>query len=574
MCGVLGQVCSSGIDQNEFNERRDTLQHRGPDSAGSWFSENREVALGHRRLSLLDLSESGHQPMTNESGSIWLTFNGEIYNYIELRKELERSEHVFRSQSDSEVIIHGYEEWGVGVLSRLKGMFAFGIWDEGLKKMLLARDRFGIKPLYYWHSGSELLFASELKAIVSFSSIIRTVDYSAVADFLTYRYVPSPKTIWKGVSKLPPAHYLEFSVDGSVKSKKYWELTPGDEFIEEDKLVADIDQRILDSVKIHARSDVAVGSFLSSGYDSSALVSYLSQLGFSPSTFSIGFPDWEESEDAIAASTAQDFKLKNYSTTLKPTDLRLLEKLSYYYDEPLADISTIPCFKVAQLAQTQTKAVLSGEGADEIFVGYNWQRELSGISSGQMIPYYANAMAMGLFDDYEIREILSPDLHSQLSDNSNWFYEQNFDTSLSSLKACQVLDIQTFMSELVLTKVDRASMANSLEVRVPFLDHELVERMLSVNESQYYKTHVTKFILHSLIKGRVSQSVLERKKQGFVGPDAYYRKYDWFAMHLRDGELVRSGIIYPPTLERYIEDRDHWRLWKLLVLEMWFRTWV
>lgn len=591
MCGIIGQInFSNQIDEKVFSSMRDSIAHRGPDGFGSWFSEDRKIAFGHRRLSFLDLTESGKQPMCNEDETIWLTFNGEIYNYVELKKELELAGHRFNSTTDSEVIIHGFEQWGKDVVSRMKGMFAFGLWNEKEKKLFLARDRFGIKPLYYYKGNSSFIFASEIKGIVANPEVEREIDFSSMADYLTYRYVPSPKTIWKYIKKLPAANYLEMDLSGNASVNEYWKIHYGNRGMKASDAIEKVDELLMNSVATHIRSDVPVGSFLSGGYDSSAMVYYLSRINYKPQTFSIGFEGWSESEHLYAEMVAQQFGTKHTSTIVGAESLDILENLAGVYDEPLADISIIPTYLVSKAASQNVKAVFSGEGADELFCGYSWHYALSNTNpfvSGLLrlksyftspeknyfVGQYAQAMAMGRFEHDSISTILNPDLQSSVPQFSDWFYADNYKKNISTIKAFQNMDIKCFMGELVLAKIDRASMANSLEVRVPFLDHELYEFVLSLDDSVYFKPGEKKFLLRENIKNHLPQKIMNRQKQGFVGPDSYYMNIDWYSTLLRQGRLLKDQIIRKEELEKLILQKDHWRLWKIAVLEMWYSRW-
>lgn len=600
MCGIVGHLNHySQIDRSEFDLIRDTLKHRGPDGAGTWISGNGKIALGHRRLSFLDLSDDGAQPMSNETEKLWLTFNGEIYNYLELKKELLGHGHVFKSNSDSEVLLHGYEEWGIDeLLSKLIGMFAFGIWDDYEHKLVLARDRFGIKPLYYTHQNNSFLFGSELKAIVSSELISRQVDYSAVADFLCYRYVPSPKTIWRDIKKLEPAHYLIYDFERKEISqhKEYWKLKNNDAKQRQSKIVSKADALLENSIKQHIRSDVPIGAFLSGGYDSSAIVSYLDRLDYPTNTFSIGFDKWNESEHKYAQIVADTFNMPLYTKIADDSNLELLDTLVYHYDEPLADISIIPTYMVSALAAEKHKAVLSGEGADEIFCGYWWQknikyldlynkfghnsikqfakRVIKGYKPIDKMELYEEAMAMGRWTSESLSEILHPSLHKHIPKESNWFYRKHLQEDLSPLKSFQYLDMKTFMGELVLTKIDRASMANSLEVRVPFLDHRLFEYMFQFHEDKYYSHNETKIILKRNIQNSLPKEILNRSKQGFVGPDIFYQNIEWYKINLEEGLLIQNNIISKKGLNTLFSNKSHWHLWKLLILEKWWSKWM
>lgn len=593
MCGILGQISlSTPIEKAIFDAKRDTLQHRGPDDANSWFSENQCIALGHRRLALVDLSASGQQPMCNEDGTLWLTFNGEIYNYIELKNTLQKAGHIFKSNTDSEVLLHGYEEWGIQLLARLKGMFAFGIWDDREKQLFLARDRFGIKPLYYGWLGDQFYFASELKAILHILPQKPSLNKNAICDYLAYRYVPSPKTIWHGLHKLPPAHYLLLDVNKNVKLEKplsYWQLSTERIKVADNEAVETIDFLLSQSIREHLRSDIQIGSFLSGGYDSSALVYYMNRQHYPVKTFSIGFENWEQSEHFYARTVADHLGIKNHACIVGEEQLNLVDKLMYHYDEPIADISIIPTYVVSQLARQHTKAVFSGEGADEIFGGYTWQKDIAPYTkksaykafikhfftkgNNNFVERYAHAMAMGRFTNKNLAEYLHPDYHEFISNNSEWFYAQHYQPFQHPLKSFQYLDIKTFMGELVLTKIDRASMAHSLEVRVPFLDHELVEYLYNLHEVVYYKPEFTKYLLFQNIKNALPPAILQRKKQGFVGPDRYYMNINWYANQLINGKIIQENIIKNAGLHQLIKEKDHWRLWKLLILEKWLQVW-
>ena len=591
MCGITGQInFKKQVDENIFSAMRDTLAHRGPDGFGSWFSADRKIAFGHRRLTLLDLTENGKQPMTNEDGTLWLTFNGEIYNYIELKKELESAGHKFKSTTDTEIIIHGFEQWGSGVVNKLKGMFAFGLWNDNTKKLFLARDRVGIKPLYYYQSNECFIFASEIKAIIENPTVAREIDFSSMSDYLTYRYVPSPKTIWKNIKKLPAAHFLELDFAGNEHISEYWKIQFGSKRISEKKAIEQVDELMLNSIATHIRCDVQVGSFLSGGYDSSAMVYYLSRLNYKSQTFSIGFEDWKESEHHYAEIVANHFGTQHTSTLVGAESLDILEKLASVYDEPLADISIIPTYLVSKAAAQKVKTVLSGEGADELFCGYSWHSALSNTNpfvsnllrlksfftkpeNNYFVGQYAQAMAMGRFENKNISELLNADLNAHIPEYSDWFYSKQYNRDVSTIKSFQKMDIKCFMGELVLAKIDRASMANSLEVRVPFLDHELYEFVIGLDDSVYFKPGEKKFLLRENIKNHLPQKIMNRAKQGFVGPDSYYMNIGWYASQLRNGKLLKDQIIRKYKLEELILQKDHWRLWKILVLELWYARW-
>lgn len=586
MCGILGQInTSSTINKNTFEVMLNTLEHRGPDGSGTYYNPNQTIALGHRRLSFLDLSDAGKQPMCNKTKTVWITFNGEIYNYLELKNEL-KNDYEFITGSDTEVLLAAYSKWGIAFVNKLKGMFAFALFDEQQKKLYLVRDRFGIKPLYYFKGENCIVFASELKAILASGIIPKNIDYAAFTDYFVYRYIPSPKTIWQHIYKVQPAYYIEINTETlQLKQTEYWHLAERNDDVNQNELVDEVNQILTNAVMQHTRADVPIGSFLSGGYDSSALVHYMKQLGLDPQTFSIGFANWTNSEDKFASIVAAHLQVKNTAVIADESSLNLVEKMAMVYDEPIADISIIPTFMVSQLAKMHVKAVLSGEGADEIFAGYTWQHQLMQkqkntswlkrlIGKNNLVTFYANAMAMGLFDNVELKKMLNPNLHQYINDDVNWFYRKHFNPKLNPLKAIQYLDIKCFMGELVLTKIDRASMANSLEVRVPFLDHTLAEKIFATNPKHYYSHEQTKLLLFKNINMYLPKQILNRKKQGFVGPDSYYMDLAFYKSQLTESYLVKHGLINQSYIDNLLKEKYNWKLWKILIMEKWFKQWI
>ena len=590
MCGIIGQISRQAISKELFCLKRDTLNHRGPDGRGAAFLQNDTIALGHTRLSFFDLSEKGKQPMTDSSSSVWVTYNGEIYNFRELRNELIQLGKSFSTETDTEVLIEGYKAWGIKIVDKLKGMFAFGLLDLDKQKLFLVRDRFGIKPLYYSQVNGSIVFASELKAIVKHSEYKYQIDFSSFSDYFTYRYIPSPKTIWQNISKLPPAHYMEFDLSTSeFKLHEYWKISFSKKSISKEELAYEYGKRLEQSILLHSRADVPIGSFLSGGYDSSSIVYFLSRNKYLPKTFSIGFENWENSEDKFAAIVAGKFGLEHYPLIVSDNDLNILDMMPEVYDEPIADISTLPTFLVSKNARRQVQAVMSGEGADEALGGYTWQRDWcsrhskpwhqklfgGGKSNNEdVVGYYANAMSMGCFDTTEKKQLLNRSYHGSIGADSDWFYRQNYNKDISSFQAIQQMDIKCFMGELVLTKIDRASMANSLEVRVPFLDHELFELVFAYKENCYMDKEQTKYLLYENIKKAMPEVILQRKKQGFVGPDNFYMNMPWYEANLKDSKLIKEGIVNQEYYLRLLAQKDHWRLWKLMVMGKWFAHWA
>jgi len=589
MCGITGYIdIHNRISPSVIQQMTDTLMHRGPDGGDTYISENGHYALGHRRLSFLDLSEQGKQPMKDNSEKVIITFNGEIYNFPELKKELSDS-YEFKTSTDTEVILAGYRKWGIDVVNHLKGMFAFALLDEEKQQLYFVRDRFGIKPLYYVFQNDQLLFASELKAIHAANIIQKEMDFSSFADYFVYRYIPSPKTIWKHIHKLPPAHYATVDLQTlNCKLVEYWTIPVDNQQQSDQQMIEQVGSILQESVRQHMYADVPVGSFLSGGYDSSTLVAYMDQLGQKPATFSIGFSKWEKSEDHFAKIVANHLNVPNESVVADETSLRLVDRMAVVYDEPIADISIVPTYMVSQLARSRVKAVLSGEGADELFGGYTWQHDFFNqqypssvldklkrkLFKNDPVNYYANAMAMGWFDREELKKMLHPDLHQHIPEDVHWFYRQHFKKEVSPLKSIQYMDVKCFMGELVLTKIDRASMANSLEVRVPFLDHRLFEYVFSLNEKAYFKKEQTKYLLYKNIEKQLPQEILERKKQGFVGPDSYYMDLNWYKDQLKNSKLVALNIVNQQYIDDLFTESYNWKLWKLLIMEKWVQQWV
>jgi asparagine synthase (glutamine-hydrolysing) len=581
MCGILAWYQrDQQINNDLFHQMLQTLHHRGPDSEGVSTYQNGHLALGHKRLAFLDLSASGSQPMQSGSGRYAIVLNGEIYNYLELKEQLSTT-YEFQTETDTEVVLAAFEKWGIASLDYLKGMFAMVVYDYHSQAMYLIRDRFGIKPLYYLIDDEQLVVASELKPIVA-SGTKLTLNRAAFIDYFVYRYIPSPYSIWNEVSKLEPAHYLKVDLtDLSAIKVQYWHLEEGSRKNQQAK----IETLLSASVHTHLHADVTVGAFLSGGYDSSALVALAKQQNKEIPTFSIGFEGWQKSEDHFAKIVADHLQLKNESVVVDYNDLKLLDQMPDVYDEPIADISILPTFIVSRLAASQVKAVIGGEGADEIFMGYTWQKSwqifqkkrkywFSEPTKDELVDFYADAMSMGCFDEFELKQMLTDEWHGSIKNDINWFYRNSVQTNFSSQRKIQYLDLRTFMSELVLTKIDRASMANSLEVRVPFLDHELVETVFSQRKKDNFTPHITKLNLFQIIKDKLPLEILKREKQGFVGPDDYYMDINFYKKELAKANLVKDGIIKQAYLDQLLNETYNWRLWKILVMEKWYSRWM
>lgn len=589
MCGITGiSTKENNINIEKLWLATDILAHRGPDDRGIYVSQNQRNGMGHRRLSFIDISPSGKQPMSNKNGSLHITFNGEIYNYKELRTRLENDGIQFETHTDTEVLLNGYKKWGTSLPNYLDGMFAFAILDEEEQTWFLCRDRFGIKPLFFSFSNDAFIFGSEIKSLLAFEVINKKIRPDAISLFLANRYIPCPFTIWDNIYQVRPGHYLEINLQQwKQKNTAYWILETGNLYEDSETARNTFENMFQQSVQSHLIADVPVGSFLSGGYDSSALV-YIMQkvLHYPTKAFTIGFKDWAQSEDKYASIVAESTGADLYTSIADESHLSMTHKLMWHYDNPIADISIIPTYEVSRLASSYVKAVLSGEGADEALGGYWWHKSenwlrysslhsrLFGYSFTDIKKHYISAMSMGLFDNKELKKCLTSTYASHIPDDPfSHFDTFRLPNETSIVKQIQYLDIYTFMSDLILTKIDRASMAHSLEVRVPFLQHQLIQYLFSLSSDVVIKKNIQKYFLHDWLKTRLPATILNRSKQGFVGPDAYYMNIDIYQSALKNGELIKQGVIQKAYMLHLIKTKDHWRLWKMYALENWWKVW-
>jgi len=595
----------------------DTLSHRGPD--GERVVCRAGVGLGHRRLAIIDLV-TGDQPMGNDDGSVWITFNGEIYNFRLLRAELEARGARFRTTSDTEVILRAWEAWGAGCVHRLRGMFAFAILDERRREVFLARDRVGIKPLFYAWEGERLLFGSELKALLAVPGFRRDVDWQAVHEYLIYGYVPAPRTIVRAARKLPPASTLCLSLDGGEpRLDRYWALDfAPDESVTEaqwrDQLLATLDE----SVRLHMISDVPVGAFLSGGIDSSTVVALMARASTaSVRTFSIGFEEADYDELRHARQVAARYGTEHYEMVVKPDALEALPQLAFAFDEPFADSSALPTYYVSKITREHVTVALSGDGGDENFAGY--RRYARAVALGERLDTGAGRLARGVLagvagllptglrgrgylellgaapDERYFHlvalqppalaaRLLAPEAAMAGAHDRPWAFMREavgYGNAVDHVTRLQRLDVRTYLPEDILTKVDRASMLPSLETRVPLLDHVVME--LAARMPSRLKLHngAGKHILKSAVGDLLPQSILARPKMGFGVPlDRWFRAD--LASYVRDLLLSRAarqrGVIRPAAVERLLEQHQGGRnagatLWALLMLEQWFLTW-
>lgn len=622
MCGICGVVHKDGapVDAPALGRMAGSLAHRGPDDAG--IEVRGAVGLGHRRLSIIDLSAAGHQPMGNEDGSVRIVFNGEIYNYRELRDGLEKRGHRFRSHSDTEVILHLYEELGTDCLSRLRGMFAFAISDEPRRRLFVARDRVGKKPLYYADSARRFLFGSEIKAILAAGGVPRRPDLQALNHYLTYQYVPSPWTAFAGIRCLPPAHFLLLE-DGRATIERYWRLDYHPKLTApEPALEEELRARLREAVRLRLVSDVPLGAFLSGGVDSSAVVALMAQeMGQPVRTFSIGFREAQFDELPFARLVAERFGTRHTEWIVEPRALEILPRLVWHYDQPFADPSAIPTWHVAKLAREHVTVVLNGDGGDEDFAGYGryaaneltvrrqrslpgrfWQRARAfaagvrralrqgklPLGLGELRPLAVemeNALRLCHFNEQEKAALYTPEFARGAAGDSFalLFAAYGAAGDAEFLDRALAADVGMYLPDDLLVKVDVASMAHSLEARSPFLDHELMEFAARLPTGCKLLRGETKRILKRSLKGLVPDAVLGRPKMGFGVPLAR-----WFRGEMR--EFVRDALLGPEArargyfreeavrtlLEDHLagrEDRSN-QLWNLAMLEHWHRVFI
>jgi len=588
------------VDAARFDEMRDTLAHRGPDGAGSVFRRGGRVALGHRRLSIIDLSENANQPMSNEDGTVWLTYNGEIYNFVELRRELVKHGHVFRSRSDSEVIIHAYEQWDRNCVSRLRGIFAFGIWDERHDRLFLARDQLGVKPLYYWEDASTFIFASQPRAILAAEGIAPSMDWAAMGDYLAYGYVPFDRAIFKGMHKLPAAHRLVRDGSGT-RVERYWRPTYRPEIRREKDAVSETERMLEESVALQKVSDVPVGTFLSGGIDSAGVTGILSEvLGQPLTTFTIGFEDENSDEREFAKLAAQHLGVEQRVDVLtRGAFEELLPSFCRNHDEPFLDSSGVPCYFVSQLARKNGyKVVQTGDGGDEIFAGYLWydrfyrrmhrpwwrrmgsrmKRRIAPPRPGTLVhPASVFFSQVGFLTGEDQAALLTTEARQASLQDHTWLLQKFYRSDCPPVTAAQLMDLQTYLPDDILTKVDRASMACGLEARVPFLDLDLVELAFRIDARLQYGPGGRKHVLKKALSRWVPDPILTARKKGFSVPlDRWMGQClrGYADRLLKDGCLVQHGVCSGDAVGEFVREAHSKNVWLVLVLELWARRWL
>ncbi len=626
MCGICGIVNSEEgtISHSLLSHMCKTLYHRGPDEEG--ITIRKKAGLGARRLSIIDL-ERGHQPLSNENGTVWVAHNGEIYNFPSLKRELEAAGHIFRTRTDTETIVHSYEEWGDDFVEKFRGMFAFALWDEKRQRMLLVRDRLGIKPLYYTLTEDKsLIFGSELKSLLLHPGVKRTLNPKALDLFLTLEYIPSPHTIFKDIHKLPPGCYLSYE-NGCLEIKRYWKLSPSPDTSTEAKernlsrLKEELYSLLKESVKIRLLSDVPLGAFLSGGIDSSTIVGLMWELGVSPlRTFSVGFEEESYNELKHARRIVEKFKTKHEEFILRPQALELTQRLIRHLDEPFGDFSIFPTYLISKVAREHVKVILSGDGGDEVFAGYeHYQAQklsrsalLSSFLKGiypllQKIPPSSRKkgiwnklrrLSQGFKNETNLRHfrwmiffplkekenLYSYDFLKEIGEMKEIYEKEPFSSlyqeldKLDEVNAELYLDLNSYLPDDILVKVDRMSMANSLETRVPLLDHKLVEFMFRVPGNLKLKGLTTKWLFKKTMERLLPRENIYRSKEGFSIPIKTWLKLElreFMLDYLNEKRIKEQGLFNFPLIKKMIEhhlagkENYSHELWSLLVFEVW-----
>lgn len=616
MCGICGKFnlqSSLPLNKEEVVKMASVITHRGPDDGGYYFDRN--IGLGFRRLSIIDL-KTGHQPLSNEDDTVWIVFNGEIYNHLELRQQLIAEGHIFKTHTDTETIVHLYEKYGRDCVRHLRGMFGFAIWDSRTRTLFCARDRFGIKPFFYYLNGQQFIFGSEIKCILQDSGVNRQLSIHALDYYLTFGYTQRERSIFEHIKKLPPAHTLEIRAGHEPVFSKYWDIRyQPDHTISEAEWCERIEQKLSESVRMHLMSDVPLGAFLSGGIDSSAVVALMAKHSERPvKTFSIGFRETEFNELPYAREIARAYKTEHHEQIVEPESVGLLPKLIAAYDEPFADASAIPTYYVSKFAREYVKVVLSGDGGDELFAGYDHYPRMKNISTRNLIPepfsqhfwgavhsaipasvkgkgvtYYLSrpkktvSAHLSIWHRTEREKLYDPTIWEQVETLPAEAEKEAFihhSTTPDFIFNMQQTDMHTYLVDDILTKVDRVSMLNSLEVRVPILDHEFAELTFSVPSFLKLKGREKKYIFKKAMGKYLPPSVLEHKKQGFGVP-----LNRWFKKELK--EYVQERLIHSKgPLYNYLDNvfvrkvvKDHnngmrdfdLKIWSLLFLDEWLK---
>jgi asparagine synthase (glutamine-hydrolysing) len=622
MCGIAGKLNfdpDNAVDSATLHAMTATIAHRGPDADG--FYIDGAVGLGHRRLSIIDLA-TGDQPLSNEDGTVWVVFNGEIYNFADIRAVLQQRGHCFRTGSDTEVIVHAYEEWGERSVERFRGMFAYAVWDAPRRRLVLVRDRVGVKPLFYAETSVGLTFGSELKAVLEDPHVPRDWSPEAIDAYLALQYVPTPHSVYRSIRKLPPAHFLVAEA-GRVSVRPYWDLQftgAGDPSREPDYL-DELERLVDESVRLRLVSDVPLGAFLSGGIDSSAVVAAMTVTSSQTVvTTSVGFAEDAFNELEYARRVAGFLGTEQHERIVRPDVVDLLPKLAWHFDEPFADSSAVPTYYVSAAARERVTVALSGDGGDELWAGYarhrveQWElaaRRWLGAKGSRLAGGFAARVplavkgarslrhlslspadacarkhAYGLFDGTAASALYADGFAEQVRDSDPFDgFRRAYAacTSRDPLDRALYVDVKTYLVDDIMTKVDRMSMAVSLEAREPLLDHKLLEFAATVPMALKLKDGRGKYLLRKLLARRIPQAIVDRPKHGFEAPIGEWLRgplADAVNDLLLDGRLRARGIFNDHTVgemwrEHRAGARDHrHRLWSLVMLELWFRQCV
>ena len=615
MCGIVGFTNTNKDSEMIIGAMMDRIKHRGPDASGKYIDDG--IALGHRRLSIIDVTSQGDQPIFNEDKSLVLVFNGEIYNYRDIRAELVRAGHTFATNTDSEVLIHGYEQYGTKLLGKLRGMFSFVIWDTKKRELFGARDYFGIKPMYYATMGGTFMFGSEIKSFLEHPDFKKELNEAALENYLTFQYSPTSETFFKNVYKLMPAHYFIYK-DGQLEIKRYWDINfEADEKRSLAQWVNDISDTFKNSVQAHKIADVEVGSFLSSGVDSS----YAAAVADVDKTFTVGFgSDEKYNEIGFAKEFSKAIGKENYSKVISPEEYwESLEMIQYHMDEPLADPSAVALYFVCNIASQQLKVALSGEGADEIFGGYNVYSDPGGTLYDRLPKFFRRGVGklagklpakrgvnffvrkgktveerfIGnayMFTPEERKKLLKITTDAPDPTRLTWHYYKRVQ-KLDDVTKMQYLDLHMWMMGDILLKADKMSMANSLEVRVPFLDRRVIELAQRI-PTRYRVTHkkkteqtkyITKYAMRLAAKKDTPQQTgktAEKKKLGFPVPIRVWLKQDKYYGIVKDAFESESAKKFFDTalLEKLLDDHrggkadNSRKIWTVFTFLIWYRV--
>jgi asparagine synthase (glutamine-hydrolysing) len=593
MCGIVGQWNNKqAVDRASFQSMVDALSQRGPDSSDAIYFDDAHTALGHTRLSIIDLSELGKQPMCNEDETLWLSFNGEIYNYQALRKELIQHGHTFKSESDSEVLLHGFEQWNKGLLSKIRGIFAFAIYDTKSRFFFLARDQAGIKPLYYYTSTQTFVFGSEPKAILPAEHVTKQINRQGLSLYLAYGNLPGEHSIFEGMKKVLPGHYLVYG-DGKVQENApYWQLTYNPVIRNEEEAIEAVRDALTEAIRIQCASDVPIASLLSGGVDSTIVTGELQRfLPYSLNTFNIGFNVATKDESGYAALVAQAFGTMHKSRQLSSDKaFEDWHELIQIFDEPFLASSLFPYLALSKLTRENGfKVAMGGDGADELFAGYKWYDHFN---KSYQIPFYKSiiqklkgtfapfANAYQRFSKYngyffeEAQQSLFPELSAET------LYEpvrRNFNQQYPAVLAGQIMDYHVFLPDHCLTKVDRISMSQGLEVRVPFLDQKLVELIFQIDHTLMYKGEERKWLLKKAMAVDLPENMDHKRKKGFSSPiDTWWNKgVSNEGRHLlNNGSFLTDANVPKDAMLSLYENSTADGQLVLLGLEQWHRYWV